>query len=610
MEGLLPISLTIGRVAPDPAGAALVHELTHMSRLFTELDDKLESVIDLFRPLFINIVDLLEGYRGTSLRVYETNPDLLDHIEATRWAVAQFVYSKFNDLLGICSSIRSRVGGVRTDLAGIAFELTAFGNAATGLLRAILGQLVKGITLVGLFTLVIRQPDMVPIITALNKLTMDIAGLSWWDVEQSLIPGLDALTRFVTALGNSLSKLSADMLKFLPNLTNFITVLGALALAIAKMDASDIWWMDYGLDSLEDFVTALGDSLSKLSADVLNAIPKLTDFVSALGALGMKLGAMKWDELLFMGVALYALATFVESLAEDLKSLGKDIVGSMDKFGAFIEKLKDMSLAFAALRGWDFAAMAGGLALVALFVYGVVYALNQLSEGAVKAIPDMAKLMGALASLAGTMAGLGWEKLGIMALGFLLIAGFVWALAAAAKWAGPELKALAVALGALEQVFGGISTVAGGAWEAIKGVGGDLFGGGTASAPAGAAPATATSALAGLTPPTTLPASAALPASVAPAAAPPPAATTAAAPAGFAPPSPETLAQLTAGAAPGGPASVDQSVSVNGGINVTINADKLEADASKLLSDQLIAAIQSRLGDLRAQQDFRTGVRA
>lgn len=56
----------------------------------------------------------------------------------------------------------------------------------------------------------------------------------------------------------------------------------------------------------------------------------------------------------------------------------------------------------------------------------------------------------------------------------------------------------------------------------------------------------------------------------------------------------------------GGP--VDQSVHV-GAINISINADKLEADAGKLLSDQIIAQIQARLGALRSEQDFRVGAR-
>jgi hypothetical protein len=67
-------------------------------------------------------------------------------------------------------------------------------------------------------------------------------------------------------------------------------------------------------------------------------------------------------------------------------------------------------------------------------------------------------------------------------------------------------------------------------------------------------------------------------------------------------------AAAPAAAAGGGP--VDASVTLNGGISVTINADKLEASAAQLLSDEIISAIQARLGSLRSEQDFRTGNRA
>jgi hypothetical protein len=62
-----------------------------------------------------------------------------------------------------------------------------------------------------------------------------------------------------------------------------------------------------------------------------------------------------------------------------------------------------------------------------------------------------------------------------------------------------------------------------------------------------------------------------------------------------------------AAAAAGGP---DQSVRVDGGITVNINAERLEADAAEILSDEIIRAIQQRLDELRAEAGFRTGVRA
>jgi hypothetical protein len=75
---------------------------------------------------------------------------------------------------------------------------------------------------------------------------------------------------------------------------------------------------------------------------------------------------------------------------------------------------------------------------------------------------------------------------------------------------------------------------------------------------------------------------------------------------------PATRPELPAGAVPAAAAAgpVDSSVTVNGGITVNINAERLEADAAQLLSDQMIRAIQERLGSLRSEQSFRTGVRA
>ncbi|MFG3257558.1 hypothetical protein [Streptomyces sp. NPDC048172] len=97
------------------------------------------------------------------------------------------------------------------------------------------------------------------------------------------------------------------------------------------------------------------------------------------------------------------------------------------------------------------------------------------------------------------------------------------------------------------------------------------------------------------------------------AAAPPPAAapTAPAAPAGpSALPAAGARPELPTGAAAAAPAgAVDQSVHVEGGITVNVNAERLEADSAALLSDDIIAQLQQRLGALRSEQDFRTGAR-
>jgi len=65
---------------------------------------------------------------------------------------------------------------------------------------------------------------------------------------------------------------------------------------------------------------------------------------------------------------------------------------------------------------------------------------------------------------------------------------------------------------------------------------------------------------------------------------------------------------LPEGAAAAG--GVDQSVRVEGGITVNINAERLEPDTASLLADEFVRRLKERLDALRSEQDFRTGVRA
>jgi hypothetical protein len=78
------------------------------------------------------------------------------------------------------------------------------------------------------------------------------------------------------------------------------------------------------------------------------------------------------------------------------------------------------------------------------------------------------------------------------------------------------------------------------------------------------------------------------------------------------------LAALPAGVRPelppGGAAvapagAADQSVRIEGGITVNINAERLEADAAQFLSDEIVRKLQERLAALRSEQEFRTGAR-
>ncbi len=67
---------------------------------------------------------------------------------------------------------------------------------------------------------------------------------------------------------------------------------------------------------------------------------------------------------------------------------------------------------------------------------------------------------------------------------------------------------------------------------------------------------------------------------------------------------------LPAAAGAAAPEQVDQSVSVQGGITVHINAERLELDKAEVLSEEIVQALKQRLDALRTESDFRSGTRA
>ena len=65
---------------------------------------------------------------------------------------------------------------------------------------------------------------------------------------------------------------------------------------------------------------------------------------------------------------------------------------------------------------------------------------------------------------------------------------------------------------------------------------------------------------------------------------------------------------LPRGAAAGAAGPVDSSLHI-GAITVNLNAEKLEADSAKLLTDEVVRQLEMKLEVLARQRDFRTGNR-
>ena len=77
-----------------------------------------------------------------------------------------------------------------------------------------------------------------------------------------------------------------------------------------------------------------------------------------------------------------------------------------------------------------------------------------------------------------------------------------------------------------------------------------------------------------------------------------------------APGMPPALAGPPGGAGALPPAGGGGGVTIQGGITVNINADKLEADASKILSDEIVQALNTKLQALQGDANRRLGAAA
>jgi hypothetical protein len=706
----MPISveLTIpsAHLVGTQVGRALLPMGTEIVTQLRRIDENIQYYTDLFRPLPDRLgASVADGMQRLSVRVYETNETMLDHIEAMRWAIAWFAYDLMVDIWWLLNAMYAREGqilaairGLQGNLASISVEISAIRSCVCPLLQAILDALRAGITLTGsiaiaitgggggifdflkdvslwrllallamlaafvaalglamnLFTAnaLIAGAAIAMFVAAIIPLLDKLASFDWptigkigvglvalagfvWALGQALKPltkevaaaipalnslitalgdlavklgalsvgsllvltgALAALAGFVFALARSLSMVSAETLKALGPLSEFIDHLGAFAVKLAALSTGSMLVLAGALAALAGFVFALARSLSLLSAETLKALGPLSEFLDHLAEFAVKLAALSAGKVVALGVSLLALGVFVSSLADSLAKLNADTLQALGPFSGFIDSLGRLATTLAALALLDVLGM--GLALFALaeFVGSLADSLSGMGVELLDALPSFTALIGALQSIATALAGLSVGELITMGAAFALIAGFVWSLAAALEYAEGPLKSLASILENTRGILSDIVDYGGGILEFLGGL---AEGGGLVEGLLDVLGGAALDLLPELPllllqneAPRTSPAG----------------------PGGFggdsgtmfaaAAPATPTLVAPAAGAQ-----AVDASVNVAGGISVAINAERLEADAAELLSDQIIAQLQARLGALRSEQDFRLGAR-
>jgi hypothetical protein len=518
-------------------------------------------------------------------------------------ALAGFMYALAKSLAMVSAETLKALGPLREFIDHLGDFAVKLGALSTGSMLVLAGSLAalagfmyalaKSLSMLSAETLKALGP-LSQFIDHLGDFAVKLAALSTGSMLV-LAGALAALAGFVYALAKSLSMLSAETLKALGPLSEFIDHLGDFAVKLAALSAGKVIALAAALTALGIFVNSLADSLSKLTAETLKALGPLSEFIDHLGDFAVKLAALSAGQVAALGAALLALGVFVSSLADSLAKLSADTLRALGPFSDFIDSLARLAVTLAALSLGDVAVM--GLALFALaeFVSSLAESLSGMSVELLNALPSFTALIGALQSIATALAALSVGELVTMGIAFAMIAGFVWSLAAALVYAEGPLKSLASILENMRGILSDVVNYGGKILDFIEGLGGEAGGGGLLEGILGGLGGAALDLLPELLP---LLVSAEPPAPAGPGAAPPGGTMLAAAPTAV-----PTLVPPAAGP------QVDASVNVAGGISVAINADKLEADAAQLLSDQIIAQLQARLGALRSEQDFRLGAR-
>jgi len=437
-------------------------------------------------------------------------------------------------------------------------------------------------------------PSLSQFIDTLGNLAEKLGNMSLGHIA-GLVVALGALGGFVYALGVALNKMSAEVLKALPNLSQFIDTLGNLATALSNMSGADIAGVVVGLGALAGFVYVLTLSLNQLSAEALRALPGLSDFINTLSGLASSLAALNAANIAGMVVGLIALAGFVYLLALAVNEFSTKAVLALPALSGFITTLSNLALTLASLSAANLFGMAIGLALLVGFVYFLGAALNTFSATVLMAIPAIAALIATLTGLVTTTSQLDVGQLIVMGIAFLLLIGFVWGLGAAAEAVAPGLLVLSTALDSVSNFLNTVVSAAESAMSALSDLG--SVAGGVLDTLGGAVFSPITSIIPSFQLGGEMPE--------------------------------DGLAmlhagervltveenQMLAGAGRGGLPMIEagagganQSVNI-GAVTVTINAERLEADSAQFLSDEIIRQIQEKIGRLASEQGFRMGDR-
>jgi hypothetical protein len=588
--------------------AQMLNDVREMHLRLGDLNLNLQNVLNLTANISATLQLMLRAVVNFNLEVNARLEAILDALVNLNISLGG-ISLKLDDILRLLAEISGKLSLINQAIVDLTARLDAVGARMVGLLEAILAQLRAGIQVSGTVNLVVN-------IT--KTIGFDIG---WGDLLKMLLAGLAAvlllaaalavLVGFVYLLGKVLQdfglKAVLGMILALAALIAFVYLLRdaikgfdlkqilllALALgvlvifvrelsrALKEFALGTVIGLVLALAGLAAFVYFLGKALQGFNKDVLAAIPQLDKLFDSLIKLANAIVNFSTAQLWQIAAGFAGIVVFLGLLGLVLRLFNADVLNALPGLAQLFDSLINLATAITSFTPDQLWQIAAGFLGIVAFLGLLSFALNNFNVDVLNALPALSGLFDSLIRLAYAIVSFTPDQLILIGIAMAALTAIMFGMAVALNIATPGLQALAAVLGNLERLFNSVANAASRAssvFSAVPSIGGVSFpsyqeGGvmshtGLALLHAGERVLT-TGETAALQASQSLPSVQPLPV----------------------------------------PQAVDQSVSIQGGITVNINAERLDQAAAPQISEEIIRHLQERLGALRTEQDFRTGMR-
>lgn len=402
MEGAIPASI---EGAGTRISRVTVADNPTMLATLLQIEHTLEEIsrADVYRTPTMTVTDLVSGVQHVGLQVYVMNPDLLEHIEAARWAVAYLAYVEMDEVISLLRGIGWRAGQIHQDIlqlnvaldtgmAGLAYELTAFADCACTALQAILDQLRAGLRVTGALTLAVDFSG------ALAGLDIDkllkLLGIAAGFVAL-LGVALAEIVGFVYLLAQALKAFDLSIVKLLPNLVQLFDGFVRLMTAIGGFDWPTLGRIAVGFAEIAAFIALLGLALRLFTDQAIAAIPALAVLFDSLVSMMAVIAGFSVDQLIQLGLAFLGIAAFIALLGLALDTFSSQAVAAIPGLTQLFESLIELATFINSLSGNQLILIGVAMAALTAFMFGMAAALDIATPG----LAELAAVLGGVQAI-------------------------------------------------------------------------------------------------------------------------------------------------------------------------------------------------------------------